>query len=262
LAGRIAAVLDVVTRLPDQVWYEEAAQAHDQRFWTRVLASLTRHTLLIFDSGFLNFDRFDQMTTDQLWFITRPKSNTVYQVQRVLRRRAQVHDSVIALGAAQNRCVQPMRLVEVLWRGQWYRYLTNVLDAQRLPAEIILALYAQRWRIEDAFHTIKRLLGLAYFWVGSLNGILVQLWTTWLLYAVLVDFTDEVAQALRLPFQAVSLEMVFRGLYHFTQAYHRGHAVDPIAYLVHHAKLLGILKRKRKTRSPAELLRLTIPKLA
>jgi hypothetical protein len=32
--------------------------------------------------------------------------------------------------------------------------------------------------------------------------------------------------------------------------------------LVQHAKLLGIIKRKRKTRAPAELLRLTIPKLA
>jgi hypothetical protein len=262
LAGRIAAVLDLVTRVPDHVWFEEDAQAHDQRFWGRVLASLVKHSLLIFDSGFLNFDLFDQMTTDQLWFITRPKSNTVYQVQSVLRHSAQVHDRVIALGSAQHRCAHAMRLVEVLWHGKWYRYLTNVLDAQRLPAEVILALYAQRWRIEDAFNTIKRLLGLAYFWVGSLNGILVQIWSTWVLYAVLVDFTDEVAQALHLPFQALSLEMVFRGLYHFTQAYHRGEATDPIAYLVHHAKLLGIIKRKRKTRSPAELLHLTIPKLA
>lgn len=262
LAGRIAAVLDLVTRLPDRVWYEADAQAHDQRFWTGVLASLVKHTLLIFDSGFLNFDRFDQMTMGQLWFVTRPKSNTVYHVQKVLRQSAQVHDSLIMLGSTQHRCVQTMRLVEVLWQGKWYRYLTNVLDPQRLPAEVILALYAQRWRIEDVFQAIKRLLGLAYFWVGSLNGILVQLWTTWVLYAVLVDFTDEVAQALRLPFQALSLEMVFRALYHFTQAYHRGDATDPIAYLVQHAKLLGIIKRKRKARAPAELLLLTIPKFA
>jgi hypothetical protein len=262
LAGRIAAVLGRVTRLPEQVWFEANAQAHDQRFWGRVLASLVQNTLLIFDGGFLNFALFDQMTPEQQWFLTRPKSNTVYHVQRVRRRSAQVHDSGITLGRAQHQCSHPMRLVEVLWQGKWYRYLTHVLDAQRLPPEVILALYAQRWRIEDTFHAIKRLLGLAYFWVGSLNGILVQLWTTWVLYAVLVDFTDAVAQALQLPFQALSLEMVFRALYHFTQAYHRGEATDPVAYLVQHAKLLGIIKRKRKTRAPAELLRLTIPKLA
>jgi hypothetical protein len=92
LAGRIAVVLDLVTRLPAQVWYEADAQAHDQRFWARVIASLVKDTLLIFDSGFLNFEHFDQMTTDQRWFVTRPKSNTVYHIQRVLRRAAPVHD--------------------------------------------------------------------------------------------------------------------------------------------------------------------------
>src|SRR5207249_6518342 len=39
--------------------------------------------------------------------------------------------------------------------------------------------------IEDAFNVVKRLLGLAYFWTGSENGVTVQLWATWLLYAVL-----------------------------------------------------------------------------
>jgi len=37
------------------------------------------------------------------------------------------------------------------------------------------------------------LLGLAYFWTGSENGVCGQLWATWLLYAVLVDLTDAVA---------------------------------------------------------------------
>jgi hypothetical protein len=105
-------------------------------------------------------------------------------------------------------------------------------------------------------------LGLAYFWTGALNGLLVQVWATWVLFAVLVDLTDDVAQALDLPFQAISMEMVFRGLYHFTQAYHRADALDPVAYFVQQAQLLGIVKRKRKIRSPVELLRLTIPKLA
>ncbi len=44
---------------------------------------------------------------------------------------------------------------------------------------------------------VKRLLGLAYFWVGSANGVQFQLWATWLLYAVLVDLTDAVAEELK-----------------------------------------------------------------
>ena len=77
----------------------------------------------------------------------------------------------------------------------------------------------------------------------------------------LVDLTDQVAQALRKPFADISMEMVYRSLYYFTQAYHRGDATDVVAYLVQHAKLFGIIKRKRsKSRaSPLQSPPLTNP---
>ena len=115
-----------------------------------------------------------------------------------------------------------------------------------VSAEQVVALYGHRWRIEEAFLVVKRLLGLAYLWVGSLNGIQTQVWATWLLYAVLVDLTDAGAHAVQQPFAQVSLEMVFRGLYHFTQTFHRGQATDPVAYLAANAKRLGLIKRKPK----------------
>lgn len=153
-----------------------------------------------------------------------------------------------------------MRLVEWLHQGKWYCYLTKVVDPALLPAEYVVALYWQRWRIEDSFNVIKRLLGLAFFWTGSINGIQIQIWATWILYAVLIDLTDAVAEALNKPFQALSIEMVYRGLYHFTVApHHRGKADDPVAYLAADAKGLGILKRERKNRTAiTDLLYLTI----
>jgi len=48
-----------------------------------------------------------------------------------------------------------------------------------------------------------------------------------MLYAVLVDLTDQVAEVLHWPFSEISIEMVFRGLYHFTMDYHLGKASDP-----------------------------------
>jgi len=61
--------------------------------------------------------------------------------------------------------------------------------------------------------TVKRLLNLAYLWTGAENGILLQVWATWLFFALLVDLGDAVAEELMLPFDRISLEMVFRGLY-------------------------------------------------
>jgi hypothetical protein len=248
LAGRMAALLDLCSRLPRTLWYEADAQAHDQRWWPQLLAALPAGALLVVDLGWTNFRRFAGLTLAQATFITRAKSNLAYTVERVLRRTATVHEALVWIGSGPDR--QQLRLIEVLYQGTWYRYLTNELDPLRLPAQYAVALYWQRWRIEDAYAIVKRLLGLAYFWVGSENGVQLQLWATWILYAVLVDLTDAVAEALQRPLAALSLEMVYRSLYFFTQAYHRGEASDPVAYLAAKATRLGILKRPRRSRPP------------
>ena len=108
-------------------------------------------------------------------------------------------------------------------------------------------LYAQRWRIEDAFLVTKRLLGLSYLWSGAFNAIALQVWATWIFYAVLVDLSDAVAQELDLAFDRVSMEMVYRGLYHYTVAAARGEATDPVTYLAAQPDL-GIVKRTRNDR--------------
>ncbi|TAE54607.1 MAG: hypothetical protein EAZ88_08675 [Oscillatoriales cyanobacterium] len=40
-----------------------------------------------------------------------------------------------------------------------------------LPPYVVADLYQRRWRIEDIFCTVKRLLNLSYLWTGLLNGI-------------------------------------------------------------------------------------------
>lgn len=255
LAGRMTALLDLCSHLPHHVWYEPDPEAHDQRFWQRILAVLKAGVLLLFDLGYTNFQVFARLTAAGVTFITRARRNLSFQVERCLYRSANVEDLLVWVGSGADR--QLLRLVKVLYRGKWYRYLTNELDPERLPLAYVVALYWQRWRIEDAYAIVKRLLGLAYFWTGAENGICVQLWATWMLYAVLVDLTDAVAAALQKPFAAISMEMVYRSLYFFGQAVLRGEATDLIPYLVANVKWLGLLKRKRKRLSLQLLLALT-----
>jgi hypothetical protein len=252
LAGRMAALLDVAPPLPRQVWYEADPQASDQRFWDRAVAAVPREALLLFDGGFLNYAHYDQLTERGVWFLTRAAARMAYRVERVLQASADRRDLLVWVGSGKDhRCAHLLRLIEVRRPGGWHRYLTNVTDPQRLSVEDAAALYGHRWRVEDAFLAVKRLLGLAYFWTGAVNGVLVQLWATWLLYAALVDLTDAVADELAVPYRDISLEMVYRGLYHCTQAYHRGAAAEVVAYLAAHAKLLGLRKRKRRAASAA-----------
>ena len=145
-------------------------------------------------------------------------------------------------------------MIEVQYLGKWYRYTTNELDAERLPIAYVVALYWQRWRIEDAYNIVKRLLGLAYFWCGAQNAVEMQVWATWLLYVVLIDLTDAVAETLNKPFAAISIEMIYRSLYFFTNARQRGETDDVVAYLAAEAKFFGILKREHKSANPSPLI--------
>lgn len=250
LAGRMTALLNLCTRLPESIWYEGNPHANDQSFWTQILTALQAGSLLIFDKGYINFSMFAQLTNQTVKFITRGKTNLVYTLERAIIQTAAVHDYIIWIGKDDTR--QQVRLIEILYRGKWYRYLTNELDNQKLPTAYVVALYWQRWRIEDAYNLVKRLLGLAYFWCGSQNAVEMQVWATWLLYVVLIDLTDAVAEVLKQPFAAISTEMVFRSLYFFTNDKQRK-TDDVVAYLAHEAKFFGILKRNRKDANPSPL---------
>jgi Transposase DDE domain len=251
LAGRMAGLLNVTTRLPQHLWYEPDSAAHDQRFWERAEAVLPPGALLLIDLGFWNYEQFDRLTARQVWFVSRVKANAVWRVERGLRRTATVRESLIRLGATARPDEAVLRLVELYHEGRWRRYVTNVTDPAALPAAYVPLLYAERWRIEEAFNLVKRLLGLAYSWSGAENAIQIQVWATWLLYAVLQDLTDEVAAGLGRPVGAVSVEMVFRALYHYTQASQHDPTLEVVAYLVRKADELDLLKAQ--WRPPASL---------
>lgn len=69
----------------------------------------------------------------------------------------------------------------------------------------------------------------------------------WLFYAVLIDLGDAVADELALPTDRISLEMIDRGLYHFSVAYQKGLADNPIKYFAKSENRdLGIVKSIRK----------------
>jgi hypothetical protein len=247
--GKGLAVLDVATRLPVAVWLDADAQANDLRFADQVQAQLTAPTLLLADAQFTHYPFWDALTDAGHALICRAKENLAIQaVERVLVATPRVRDRIIRIGSPGHPCAHPVRLIEVSQNGRrWHRLICTEVDPAVLGTADVVDLYAQRWRIEDAFLVTKRLLGLSYLWSGAFNAIALQVWATWLFYAVLVDLTDAVAEALQRPLGDLSLEMVYRGLYHYTVAAARGEAAEPIAYLAAQDDL-GIVKRRRPSR--------------
>ena len=248
LAGKIGVVIDLVTRLPVEIWFQENATASDMKFEADILNLVKPQTLMLLDRGFCHYQFWQQLIERNVHFITRLNNKASFTVEQVFTNSYSIRDRSVKMGAGNKTtpCIT-MRLVEIRSGKAWHSYLTSVLDPLILPPYVVADLYSRRWRIEEAFNTVKRLLGLSYIWTGSLNGIKLQLWGTWLFYAVLVDLGDAVADELSLPFDRISLEMIYRGLYHFYVAHHKGLASDPVKYFAAPANQdLGIVKSIRK----------------
>jgi hypothetical protein len=247
LAGRTMVMVEAFTHRPLWQRYTADAAANDKRFAAEILAALPAGGLLVFDLGFFSFLWFDDFTEQQKSFVTRLRQKTAYRTTQDWSQGPYYRDEVITLGLYRsNPCRHPLRLVSVLWQGQWYRYLTNVLDPHQLSARQVCELYRRRWRIEDAFLVTKRVLDLAYLWKASANGIQLQLSATLLFYTVLLSICQQVAQSLNEPLERISVEMVFRAFYHYSRALERGETMEVVPYLAAHADLLGLVKRWRK----------------
>ncbi len=255
LGGGICAVVDLKTRHPVQTWFHERPYAHESNFVPNLLELVMPKTLLLLDRGFWNYSLFEKLILAQSDFISRLKSNAQYESISILSQSSTHRDTLIRLGTGyQSNPILDLRLVEIRHGSSWYRYLTSVLEPDVLPPYVVGDLYCRRWRIEESFLLLKRLLGLSYLWTGSINGIKLQLWATWIFYVVLIDLSDEIADELTLPFDSISVEMVFRGIYHFTQALNQGLAINLITFLAApENRDLGIVKSPRPKRAKPPL---------
>ncbi len=244
-----------MTRLPVDVWFRTNPRTADTNFEADLLNLVTAKTLLLLDRGFYHFQFWQQLIEAKVHFITRLKKRASMVVEQVFTDSYGIRDRLIRFGSgSKGTPILTLRLVEIRQGKTRHSYLTSVLDPEILPPYIVADLYRRRWRIEEAFNTVKRLLDLSYLWTGSINGVQLQIWGTWLFYAVLVDLGDAIADELSLPFDRISLEMVYRGLYHFGVAYDKGQATDPVKYFAApENRDLGIVKTLRKPRVKLDL---------
>jgi hypothetical protein len=130
--------------------------------------------LVLCDLGFRQPAQFTALAKLGVGLLTRVASNAALALIRSRSLEPSLRDHLVWLGRGKTRCPMPVRLVE--WQhpqGTWYRYLTKITNPQILPAAYVVALHGERWRFEEAFQAVKRLLGLAYFWMGSQSGVQV-----------------------------------------------------------------------------------------
>ncbi|PSB00367.1 hypothetical protein C7B64_23900 [Merismopedia glauca CCAP 1448/3] len=177
LAGKMMMVVEVFSHRRVAAWYDCNAQRSEMTWWQELLELLPSGGLVVIDLGFFGFEWFDAMSAARKYFLTRQKQKVGYKVVKTLSCGRYYRDEIIQMGLHHTHpCRSQVRQVSVLWGKTWHRYLTNILDPQMLSAPQVCQLYHCRWQIEDAFLLTKRLLGLAYLWVGGRNGVQIQLY--------------------------------------------------------------------------------------
>jgi len=142
LAGKLCTVIDLLTRLPVQVWFHTNPLAHDTNFLICSISPLPRPCWFS-TVGFTTLD-FLRLIAKQVDFITRIKS-----MQRLKLSEFWVpttrSETVWFQNRWQNQPLLRLRLVEVRQGKTMYGYITSVLDPQVLPPYAVADLYGRRW---------------------------------------------------------------------------------------------------------------------
>lgn len=255
LGGTLTAVLDLGSHLPVQVWVDPSSDVNDRKIVPSVCERTPPGTIVVLDRGFNSFVGFDAFTDQGATVVGRWTANLAYDVQQTLACTPTSIDQLVRVGRFRsNPCQHPLRRIGRLDHGQWHWWVTTEIDPQRLPADQVIALYQQRWRIEETFLQLKRLLNLSYLWSSRPNAVAVQVWTTILLYGMLIDLCGELGHALSVPAERISVEMTFRSLYHYARACQLGETRALVPWLADPAQGdLGLVKRQRKRPSPQQL---------
>jgi len=145
-------------------------------------------TIVVYDRGYNDFELFGKWTAQGVFFVTRMKENTLYQV--VGEKSPPAHsnilkDELIELTGyqAQEKCPFPLRRIE-LYDAEKNEILVFLTNHQDLGARTVAAIYKDRWQIEIFFKALKQNLKIKTFVGTSANAVKIQIWTA--LIAILV----------------------------------------------------------------------------
>ena len=150
--------------------------------WAKAL-NLPRGSIAVFDRGFNDYNWYEMLTKNGVYFVTRLKSNAIIEngPKRPGRKAPGVTtDREILLRGVKT----PFRQVNYTdpESGKELRFVTN---ADHLDAKTVAELYKELWQIELFFKWIKQNHKVKTFLGTSKNAVLTQIWIALCVYLLL-----------------------------------------------------------------------------
>lgn len=145
----------------------------------RMLA-LSPDSIVAMDRAYNDYSLFSKWTDRGVYFVTRLKSNAVYEVveeRRIPQNSNILQDRIIRLsGSAGEKCRHHLRVVTV-WDEEKDRYIDLLTNHLEFGATTISSIYKDRWQIELFFKALKQNLKIKTFVGTSENALRIQIWT-------------------------------------------------------------------------------------
>ena len=141
--------------------------------------------MYVFDRGYLDYERFDRMTDDGYFFVSRLRKNAVVRVLETFQISSAsnvLSDEMVVIGTSQNRSENVFRRLKLLdTKGNELTILTNRFD---IDADEIAEIYKSRWAIELFFKWIKQHLSIKKFYGNSEQAVHNQAYLAMIVYCL------------------------------------------------------------------------------
>ena len=176
---------------------------------------LPKQSIVVFDRGYTDYKWYNVLNSNDIFFITRQKTNATYDVierRDVVKKSGLTSDQTIKIkGTKAANC--PIALRGIGYRdpetGKHYVFLTNNF---KLAAATIAKIYKSRWQIELFFKWIKQNLKIKTFLGTSKNAVLTQIWIAVCMYLLLayIKFCNRLSLSLQHILRLLQLNLFER----------------------------------------------------
>lgn len=174
---------------------------------------LPQGSIVVVDKGYNDYAWYKQLIDNNIFFVTRLKSNAQYRVierHDVLNSKGITSDQIIEFTGTQTAKKCPNRLRRIGYRddetGKHYVFLTNNMA---LAAKTIADLYKARWQVELFFKWIKQNLKVKSFVGTSKNAVLTQIWVAMCVYLLLafLKFQSKLTKSMQQILRVLQLNL-------------------------------------------------------
>lgn len=177
------------------------------------LMRFPKGSVLVFDKGYADYSWHNQLTSQEIFWVTRIRGNAKYRVierRDVNKSQGITSDQTIeytSIRSSKNNLRAVRRIgYHDPETGKHYVFITNHLD---WSAKTIADIYKQRWQVELFFKWIKQNLKIKAFIGNTDNAVMTQVLIALCVYLILayIKFQAKISHSLQQMSRLIHLNL-------------------------------------------------------